>query len=110
MPATMPPKEYRFFFKLLGVRVRHLRLARAWTQEQMSEFGFSLRHYQQIEFGRPINLETALRLADAFSVDISKLFKGLSPMARKLAAEGASDGGFAPRPRGRPKRRRTRSR
>lgn len=97
----MPPKEYRFFFKLLGVRVRHLRLARGWTQEQMAEFGFSLRHYQQIEFGRPINLATALRLADAFAVDIAKLFRGLSPMARKLAAEG-SDGGFAPRPRGRP--------
>lgn len=103
----MPPKEYRFFFKLLGVRVRHLRLAHGWTQEQMAEFGFSLRHYQQIEFGRPINLETALRLADAFTMDIARLFKGLSPMARKLAAEG-SDGEFAPRKRGRPTKRRTR--
>lgn len=97
----MPPKEYKFFFKLLGVRVRHLRLSHGWTQEQMSEFGFSLRHYQQIEFGRPINLKTALRLADAFKVDIARLFRGLSPMARKLAADG-SDSTFAPRKRGRP--------
>lgn len=104
----MPPKEYRFFFKLLGVRVRHLRLAHGWTQEQMADFGFSLRHYQQIEFGRPINLETALRLADAFSVDIARLFRGLSPMARKLAEDG-SDDEFAPRKRGRPSKKQRRT-
>lgn len=103
----MPPREYKFFFKLLGVRVRHLRLTQGWTQEQMSEFGFSLRHYQQIEFGRPINLETALRLADAFTVDIARLFRGLSPMARKLSANG-SGGVFAPRKRGRPAKTRPR--
>ena len=104
MRHTMPPKEYRFFFKLLGLRVRHLRVQRGWTQEQMSEFGFSLRHYQQIEFGRPINLATALRLSDAFGVDVARLFRGLTTTARKLAADGAETSSFAPRPRGRPKR------
>ena len=68
----------------------------------MSDFGFSLRHYQQIEFGRPINLETALRLAEAFTVDIARLFRGLSPMARKLASDASGSVAFAPRKRGRP--------
>lgn len=101
----MESKEYEFFQKLLGIRLRRLRLSRGWTQEQMAEFGLSLRHYQEIEFGRPINVATALRLADAFAMDISKLLSGLSPVARRLAAEG-SDGSFARRPRGRPRAKR----
>lgn len=101
----MLPKEYRFFFKLLGLRVRDLRLSRGWTQERMEEFGFSLRHYQQIETGRPINLVTALRLSDAFEVDIAQLFRSLLSEARRIVADGDPEGvSFAPRPRGRPKR------
>jgi hypothetical protein len=38
--------------------------------EVLPAFGFSARHWQQIEAGRPITMRTLLRICDAFKVRI----------------------------------------
>lgn len=65
------------FFRALGERVRELRKARQYTQEDMIGFGFSARHWQQIEAGRPITLKTLLRICDTFRVRVEALLTGL---------------------------------
>jgi transcriptional regulator with XRE-family HTH domain len=56
------------FCAAFGDRVRALRRARGLTQEDMMERGFVLRHYQRIEAGRSITLQTLWKLARAFGV------------------------------------------
>jgi transcriptional regulator with XRE-family HTH domain len=65
------------FFRGLGIRIKKLRKARGYTQEDMIGFGFSARHWQQIEAGRPITIRTLLRIADTFSVKAAQLIEGL---------------------------------
>ena len=65
------------FFRALGTRVRDLRKRRGYSQEDMLSFGFSTRHWQQIEAGRPITLKTLLRICDVFEVTPEKLLRGL---------------------------------
>jgi hypothetical protein len=43
----------------------------------MIGFGFSARHWQQIEAGRPITIKTLLRICDTFSVRAAQLIKDL---------------------------------
>lgn len=64
-------------FENLGQRVRLLRTERGLTQEDMMDFGFSVRFYQRIEAGKPISMKTVLKLANAFEVSLAKLFEGL---------------------------------
>ena len=59
----MPDQEK--FFKALGQRVKDLRRKRGYSQEDMISFGFSARHWQQIEAGRPITVTTLLRICEA---------------------------------------------
>ena len=40
-------------------------------------FGFSARHWQQIEAGRPITVSTLLRICAAFDIFAEHLVKGL---------------------------------
>jgi transcriptional regulator with XRE-family HTH domain len=65
------------FFEALGKRVRAIRESRHYTQEDMIDFGFSARHWQQIEKGRPITMKTLLRVTIALDVPLSKLVRGL---------------------------------
>ena len=65
------------FFRALGQRVRKLRKERGYSQEDMLSFGFSTRHYQQIEAGRPITVSTLLRICEVFETSMSKLVRGL---------------------------------
>ena len=65
------------FFDALGKRVRSLRKSRHYTQEDMMNFGFSARHWQQIEKGRPITMKTLLRITIALDVPLSQLVRGL---------------------------------
>lgn len=60
--------DFPRFCLLFGRRVRALREARALTQEDMMDLGFSLRHYQRIEAGRSVTLRTVWKLAKAFKV------------------------------------------
>jgi len=65
------------FFAALGERVRKLRRSKGFTQEDMIGFGFSARHWQQIEAGRPITVTTLLRICDTFSIRAAQLIEGL---------------------------------
>jgi transcriptional regulator with XRE-family HTH domain len=65
------------FFEALGGRIRSIRERRHYTQEDMICFGFSARHWQQIEKGRPITMKTLLRVTIALEVPLSKLVRKL---------------------------------
>ena len=65
------------FFKALGRRVKELRQRREHSQEDMISFGFSARHWQQIEAGRPITVTTLLRICDVLKVRVDKVVRGL---------------------------------
>jgi len=65
------------FFRAFGQRVRELRKRKKLTQEDMISFGFSARHWQQIEAGRAITVKTLLRICDTFDVPIGRLVRGL---------------------------------
>ncbi len=40
-------------------------------------FGFSTRHWQQVEAGRPITVTTLLRICEVFEITMDKLVRGL---------------------------------
>ena len=71
----MPNQEK--FFKALGQRVKELRRKRGYSQEDMISFGFSARHWQQIEAGRPITVTTLLRICETLEVNLVRLLRGL---------------------------------
>jgi transcriptional regulator with XRE-family HTH domain len=70
------PDQTKFFARL-GDRIRKLRKARHFSQEDMISFGFSARHWQQIEAGRPITVTTLLRICEVFHVPVARLLQGL---------------------------------
>ena len=57
--------------------MRNLRKQKGFTQEDMISFGFSARHWQQVEAGRPITVTTLLRIGEVFEVTIASLVDGL---------------------------------
>ena len=65
------------FFVALGRRIRRLREAHHYTLEDMISHGFSARHWQQIEKGRPITVKTLLRICLVFQVPLCRLVRGL---------------------------------
>lgn len=65
------------FFKGLGQRIRALRRKHGYSQEDMISFGFSARHWQQIEAGRPITMRTLLRICSVFKIQIDRIVRGL---------------------------------
>jgi transcriptional regulator with XRE-family HTH domain len=65
------------FFIAFGKRVRELRRKQGHSQEDMISFGFSARHWQQIEAGRPITVSTLLRICEAFNISVERLVHGL---------------------------------
>jgi transcriptional regulator with XRE-family HTH domain len=71
------PTRYGEMFRELGNRYRRLRTQRGLVQEDAMEYGFSVRHYQQLEAGRPHNLKTLFRLAQMLGVSPENLIKGL---------------------------------
>jgi transcriptional regulator with XRE-family HTH domain len=68
---------YGQVFIKLGQKYRALRLKRDMVQEDVIEYGFSVRHYQQLEAGRPHSLATLFRLAEMFQVKPELLIQGL---------------------------------
>ena len=49
-------------------RVPQLRKKHGFSQEDMLSFGFSTRHWQQVEAGRPITVTTLLRICEVFEL------------------------------------------
>lgn len=68
--------NYQETFKKLGQRYRELRIQKKMVQEDVLEYGFSVRHYQQLEAGRPHSLATFFRLAEMFQIPPETLLKG----------------------------------
>jgi transcriptional regulator with XRE-family HTH domain len=69
--------QYELFFKELGARLKAHRRKLGFSQEDMLSYGFSTRHWQQIEAGRPITMTTLLRVCDVFEATPKALLKGL---------------------------------
>lgn len=67
----------RQFFRALGIRIKQLRKTHGYTQEDMIGYGFSARHWQQVEAGRPITIKTLLRICETFRVKAGDLIDGL---------------------------------
>ena len=65
------------FFLRLGSRVRELRRKNGQSQEDMISYGFSARHWQQIEGGRSITVATLLRICGVFETSVERLVRGL---------------------------------
>lgn len=65
------------FFKALGRRIRNLRKKNGMTLEDMISYGFSARHWQQIEHGRRINVTTIIRICAVFQLPLSRLIRPL---------------------------------
>ena len=62
--------------KQVGKRARELRIARGLKQEEMCRFGFEYKYYQRIEYGQKnLSLRTLNRLAKAFGLPVSELFR-----------------------------------
>jgi hypothetical protein len=78
IPTASPISVNRHkFFVQLGKRVRELRRMHGHSQEDMISFGFSARHWQQIEAGRPITVTTLLRICAVFKTSLERLVSGL---------------------------------
>jgi transcriptional regulator with XRE-family HTH domain len=77
------PVQFHRFFRGLGDEIRTLRKARKLSQEDMISYGFSVRHWQMMEAGRPITLITLLRVAEAFEIPVEKLVASVSHHLRQ---------------------------
>ena len=56
-----------------------------YSQEDMISFGFSARHWQQVEAGRPITVWTLLRICGVFDTPMERLVRGLDKLAHHAA-------------------------
>jgi hypothetical protein len=54
-----------------------MRLQRSFSQEDMILFGFSGKHWQQLEGGRPITVTTLLRACEALGVTMAEVVANL---------------------------------
>jgi hypothetical protein len=81
------PGNYARFFRALGHRIRGLRVERKLSQEDMYSYGFSVRHWQMIEAGRPFTMFTLLRICEAFEVAPEQLVAELGQHLRKRKRE-----------------------
>ena len=77
------PANYARFFRALGHRIRSYRTERQLSQEDMISYGFSVRHWQMIESGRPVTVTTLLRICGTFDLTLEQLCAGLSQHLRK---------------------------
>ena len=77
MAKKASKKEHSRAFKELGTRYRQLRYKKGMVQEDVAEYGFSVRHYQQLEAGRPHTIETLLKIAKMYGVEPDSLLRNL---------------------------------
>jgi transcriptional regulator with XRE-family HTH domain len=75
--------DFSPFFVAFGARVRELRKKRGLSQEDMIPLGFSARHWQQIEAGRPITVTTLLKVCQALKVPLSEMVAGFDELLPK---------------------------
>jgi transcriptional regulator with XRE-family HTH domain len=69
-------KQYDKFVEKIAANITKARKAKGWTQEDMSDHGYSYRHYQRIESGKHSpSLVTLFRLGQTFKVDPKDFLK-----------------------------------
>jgi transcriptional regulator with XRE-family HTH domain len=78
---------YARFFRALGHRIRTYRTERKLSQEDMISYGFSVRHWQMMEAGRPTTVFTLLRVCGTFEISMEQLVAGLDNHLRKRKKE-----------------------
>jgi transcriptional regulator with XRE-family HTH domain len=83
-------EKYEGAFRALGIRLKALRQKAGYSQEDMLTFGFSTRHWQQVESGRPVTLTTVLRACDVFRIQPDELMKGLNTPQVTQTSENAN--------------------
>ena len=70
-------KQYQNYDKLLikiAGNIKKYRKQNNLTQENMTNYGFSYKHYQRIESGKySMNLYTLYRLTKAFNINVKNL-------------------------------------
>ena len=84
----MPEPDLKPFFRLLGAQLRQQRLRLGWTQEDMIGHGFSARHWQQIEVGRPITLKTLVRACATFEILPSTVLRAAEGALSSTSSQG----------------------
>lgn len=82
MPRETENLDFGPFFRELGGRLRQQRIRHRYTQEDMIGFGFSARHWQQVEGGRAITLKTLVRACRVFGIKLSAVLRGLDEEVR----------------------------
>lgn len=75
--------NYSRVFRDIGSRYRAIRLAKGMVQEDVLDYGFSVRHYQQLEAGRPHSITTLLRIAKMFGVRPGEIIDQAAPLGPK---------------------------
>lgn len=73
-PRRMSKDEGKLVRKI-AKNIKNLRIENGRTQFDMCDYGFNYRHYQRLESGKYTpTLETLLRLAKAFKVEVKEFF------------------------------------
>ena len=66
-------KEYERLTKKIGQRIRSHRLKCGFSQADMEKFGFEVKNYQKIEYGKSCTLYTLFRLSRALRCSIEDI-------------------------------------
>jgi transcriptional regulator with XRE-family HTH domain len=82
--------DFSRFFRELGGRLRQQRIRHRYTQEDMIGFGFSARHWQQVEAGRAITTKTLIRACRAFGIKLSAMLRDLDEEVRLRDANSST--------------------
>jgi hypothetical protein len=73
MARSIDPKR---FSRQLGLRIRHIRNEKGWTLEYCEERGWpNWTHLQRIEAGKPITIQTLVRIANLFGMHPADILK-----------------------------------
>lgn len=68
--------EYAKLIKQIAANIRAQRLKNGFTQAQMADFGFDIKNYQKLEYGKhQFSLHTVFRLSKAFGCFVEALVK-----------------------------------
>lgn len=66
--------DYEVLIRNISQNIREQRLKCGLTQAQMTQFGFDIKNYQKLEYGKhQFSLHTVFRLSRAFNCPIETL-------------------------------------
>jgi hypothetical protein len=66
-------KDYEKLVVKIAARIRAHRLRCGYSQTDMERFGFDVKNYQKIEYGKSCSLYTLMRLSRAFRCSIQDI-------------------------------------